>query len=1086
MNSEEQDNIIIQYSQKDILNNIKEREKIEVSNTFQQLEEPSQENEEELTNYQSYELKDNEDIIIHATTRQKLDSYLSNGIFRRFLSISSFLFSLTIYSLYIASTYYPFADFHWFDILNIVFSSFHILENALYIYLSDHRLIYILSIESLIKLFTYIYPFFYFINNNISQKFLESARSCNLFFIKNFLEENIKLSQNEVVKCITNVIITTIFIIFLFSSLFRIIEIDQIEYFIFNPDTRLHNLQTQTKFHQFLYFTVITFSTVGYGDIYPITEGGRILIICLIILAAYYIPLKTGEIISILKGTSVYSREVYKSNSEIAHIVICGFISLEALISFCEELFHEDHGSSEKNVIILDKEMPTQEMKLFIHAGKYEMNLKYLQGNPMNESDLERADITKAKAIVILTDKYSDYPHIMDHQNILLALFIKKYFIKKSLPDSTIYLQIIKPENKIHYLNGLDSLSINNKINKDRLIIIEEIKMNLLSKSCLSPGIIPLIANLVRSSGSSKKTEYLWLNEYLEGLEQEIYRTELNDYFKNRTFSQISKLIYKVFDAIVFALEIEINGKTMIILNPGGFYIQKFFEQRDDIKFYIYVICSDKEVANRIEKSDIKQEIKHFILNQNNQNENNIDDTNFDADGQNNNHLVIHNTKFQKCMNLKLKDIINLENNSYYNSPSKSELDNYYFTKTEEWFAPAIKIKTTRNSKIYRNHIIVCGTHPALYYYLLPLRSKNIERKKLKYIVILTPDINENLWNSISKFEKIILIEGSALNIDDLYRANIEYASQVVILENDFSANNNYSEKTIDNDRILIYKAIKKCNPRIQIMTELIFESNIEYLLPKEDLSNIDPSKNEYRSTSVFSSGEVYINSIIDSLTAQAYYNSHIVSIIHQLLTGGNRDWRVGKFSLKEICDEIGLKSSNVWQINIPNKFINKTFGNLYDHFCDNNLVILGLYRLSGATDNNSGYVYTKPNFDTKLTHRDKVFVLSTNEELKKVYRKNYKGYEEININKIHLNEEEIDKINNNKNKKKELKETNDNDYFEKRNKYSPFNYIKEQLFEIDKEVNKLQDFLDIIKVEYKENISNGIKEEISSLLQQY
>ena len=170
----------------------------------------------------------------------------------------------------------------------------------------------------------------------------------------------------------------------------------------------------------------------------------------------------------------------------------------------------------------------------------------------------------------------------------------------------------------------------------------------------------------------------------------------------------------------------------------------------------------------------------------------------------------------------------------------------------------------------------------------------------------------------------------------------------------------------------------------------------------------------------------------------------------------------------------------------IPNKFINKTFGNLYDLFCDNNLVILGLYRLSGATDNNSGYVYTKPNFDTKLTHRDKVFVLSTNEELKKVYRKNYKGYEEININKIHLNEEEIAKINNNKNKKKELKETNDNDYFEKRNKYSPFNYIKEQLFEIDKEVNKLQDFLDIIKVEYKENISNGIKEEISSLLQQY
>ena len=652
MINEEISNSVNKYSRKHSINNTEEKEIMEESNSIKNIEEPTQEIEEEFTNYKLYESKDNEDINIHLTTRQKLDAYLSNGIFRKILSISSFLFSLSIYIIYVVSTYYPFADFHWFDILNVVFSSFHILETALYIYLSDHRLIYVLSIDSLIKLFTFVYPFFYFIKNDTSQKILECARAFNLFFIKNFLEENIKLSQNEVVKSITNVIISTIFIIFLFASLFRIIEIDQIEYFITNPDTRLHHFYTQTKFHEFLYFTVITFSTVGYGDIYPITEGGRILIICLIVLAAYYIPLKTGEIVSILKGTSVYSREIYKSNAEIAHIILCGFISVEALISFCEELFHEDHGSTEKNVIILDKEMPSREMKLFIHAGKYEMNLKYLQGDPMSESDLDRADISKAKAIVILTDKYSNYPLVMDHQNILLALYIKKYFIKKSLPDPAIYLQLIKPESKIHYFNGIDSLSLNNNIIKDRLIIIEEIKMNLLSKSCLSPGIIPLIANLVRSSGSSEKTEYLWLNEYLEGLEQEIYRTELNEYFKDRTFAEISKLIYKIFDAIVFALEIEINGKTVIFLNPGGFYIQKFFEPRDDIKFYIYVICSDKEVANRIEKANIKQEIKNFIMEESKQAGNNNDNFNSYDENENNKNIT-KKTQHQKYMELK-------------------------------------------------------------------------------------------------------------------------------------------------------------------------------------------------------------------------------------------------------------------------------------------------------------------------------------------------------------------------------------------------------------------------------------------------
>ena len=82
------------------------------------------------------------------------------------------------------------------------------------------------------------------------------------------------------------------------------------------------------------------------------------------------------------------------------------------------------------------------------------------------------------------------------------------------------------------------------------------------------------------------------------------------------------------------------------------------------------------------------------------------------------------------------------------------------------------------------------------------------------------------------------------------------------------------------------------------------------------------------------------------------------------------------------------------------------------------------------------------------------------------------------------MTKEKIQEIKKKKNKGRESVENED--FFEKRNKYSPFNYIKEQLFEIDKEVNKLQNFLNVLKVEYKENISSGIKEEVNSLLQQY
>ena len=1064
--------VITRYSRRHVSNYIEQRHMIEEAEKTKDLEtHTSPEIEEESINYESNEFQELEDFQINTTTRQKLDAYLNNGIFQTILSFISFFFALIIYIIYIVSTYFPLHNFYWYNILNIVLSSFHNLETLLYLYLADHRIIYILSYQTIFELFSSIYPYFCFFENNFNQKVLECARVFQIFRIRNYLKVHIRINENEVVKCLIDILILSISMILLFASLFRIVEISQVNSLIIHPNSRLYKFKTQTKFHEFLYFTVITISTVGYGDIYPISEGGRILIICLIISAAYYIPKKTGEILSMLEDTSIYSREIFKSHPEIPHLILCGSVSVEALVSFCEELFHDDHGPNEKNVIILDKNKPTPEMRIFLHAGKYEMNLKYLEGNPMNEKDLERADITKAKAIVILTDKYATNPHEIDHQNILLALYIKKFLLKKKIINSTIYLQLIKPENKIHYITGLESLSIDSKISEDRIIVVEEIKMNLLSKSCLLPGIIPLISNLVRSSGSSSETNYLWLNEYLDGIEQEIYRTELNESFKNKTFAQISKFIYKIFDSIAFALEIEIDGKTIINLNPGGFFIQKFLQNRDDVKFYIYVICSDKEVANQIAKADINKE----LIKDKDENEEK-EENYFLGQKINKKDLIINKTKFQQYMKLRLKDMILLEENSYYNYDFRDEEDDYYFATSKKWASSDVKKISIRNSRKYRDHIVVCGTHPALYYYLLPLRSKNIGRKNLKYVVILTPYMSKNLWDSIVRFEKIILINGSPLNMEDLYRANIEYASKVVILENDSSNNNCFSDKMIDSERIFIYKAIKNCNPNIQIMTELIFESNIEYILPRYELSHLKPNNVVYNITSVFSSGEVYINSLIDTLTAQAYYNKHIVTIIHQLLTGGKKS---GNSTIRKICEDVGLKSSNFWQTDIPEKFINKTFGKLYDEFCENNLVILGMYRLPGARDNNTGYIYTKPKAETIITHRDKVFVLASSSGLKSYFN------EDINKNEIDDEGEDNNNMNNEFINEENFGENMENEIElnEDRKKYSPFNYIREQLYDIDKEIIRLNEYIDIMKASVKENISSAIRQEIISLL---
>ena len=140
----------------------------------------------------------------------------------------------------------------------------------------------------------------------------------------------------------------------------------------------------------------------------------------------------------------------------------------------------------------------------------------------------------------------------------------------------------------------------------------------------------------------------------------------------------------------------------------------------------------------------------------------------------------------------------------------------------------------------------------------------------------------------------------------------------------------------------------------------------------------------------------------------------------------------------------------------------------------------MAIYRLPGARDNNTGYIYTKPKDDTKITHRDKVFVLATSDGLN-----TYFNYDAKNKNENEEDWQDKQLINNDVINDENLNDNLENEeLFEERKKYSPFNYMSEKLHEMDKEINKLSDFVDNTRSTLKESISSGIKQEIISLLQ--
>ena len=70
----------------------------------------------------------------------------------------------------------------------------------------------------------------------------------------------------------------------------------------------------------------------------------------------------------------------------------------------------------------------------------------------------------------------------------------------------------------------------------------------------------------------------------------------------------------------------------------------------------------------------------------------------------------------------------------------------------------------------------------------------------------------------------------------------------------------------------------------------------------------------------LFAAGDVYISSFIDTLTAQAFFNSQIVTIVQQVLTGHSDQQE------QIVNADPDLIQSNLWQVHVPENCVNKDF----------------------------------------------------------------------------------------------------------------------------------------------------------------
>ena len=154
-------------------------------------------------------------------------------------------------------------------------------------------------------------------------------------------------------------------------------------------------------------------------------------------------------------------------------------------------------------------------------------------------------------------------------------------------------------------------------------------KLSLLAKSCLCPGLVALITNLIKSSkeppeeleervSGRGQENWRWLFDYWSGKKYEIYRIEIPRSFASQPFNSIAKQVYKQTGFILFALEIVVgeNVNGDILLNPGSQRLPKPSNRNGlHIKYtyFGYIIAPDRDEAEAIfSTTNINKQHKQF------------------------------------------------------------------------------------------------------------------------------------------------------------------------------------------------------------------------------------------------------------------------------------------------------------------------------------------------------------------------------------------------------------------------------------------------------------------------------------------
>ena len=259
-----------------------------------------------------------------------------------------------------------------------------------------------------------------------------------------------------------------------FLAIFTVMTLGAVVVYYFENGQSAHHFESM---YDSIWWALVTMTTVGYGDMVPVTIGGRIAGAFIMFSGVALVSMFTATISSIYVARKIREGKGLEKINYESHIIICGWNEyseslLESLLSLSD---------ADNLRIVLINELSEDDINNIIFKQK-ELKIKYVRGDFTSETVLDLANARDATTVLITPDNSTLSTSEPDERTLHTTLTLKAMN-----PSLKVYAHILHQASKGHL----------RRAGVDDIIIRDEFTGFFLASHVANPGIPQTFSELL-------------------------------------------------------------------------------------------------------------------------------------------------------------------------------------------------------------------------------------------------------------------------------------------------------------------------------------------------------------------------------------------------------------------------------------------------------------------------------------------------------------------------------------------------------------------------------------------------------------